>query len=411
MLGPGELDADRFARLVADGRQALASGAPDRAVDLLTEAVGLWRGQALADVATTPLVAAEADRLEESRIEALELRAEANLASGRYGEVALEVRRLLADRPLQEKLWALYMRGLFGDGRQAEALEVYEQARSTIADELGVDPGVELRQLYQQILTADGDQADAVPDLAGPPPAPPVPAQLPGDIPDFTGRARQLAQLRELLAGTAADASPGAVRVALVVGSGGLGKTALAVHAAHLLAREFPDGQLYANLHGATQPADPAEVLGRFLWDLGVNAAGIPPGEEERAAQFRTRLAGRRVLIALDDARSVEQVRPLLPGSASCAVLVTTRNWMPELVGSTVLDLDVLSDDEAGALFTRIVGERRAVAEPEATERSARSVRRPAAGDQNRRCPARLAGKLDRGDHVGAAVRRTAPAG
>ena len=194
-----------------------------------------------------------------------------------------------------------------------------------------------------------------------------MPAQLPGDIPDFTGRARQLAQLRELLAGTAADASPGAVRVALVVGSGGLGKTALAVHAAHLLAREFPDGQLYANLHGATQPADPAEVLGRFLWDLGVNAAGIPPGEEERAAQFRTRLAGRRVLIALDDARSVEQVRPLLPGSASCAVLVTTRNWMPELVGSTVLDLDVLSDDEAGALFTRIVGERRAVAEPEAT--------------------------------------------
>jgi DNA-binding SARP family transcriptional activator len=368
MLGPGELDTDQFARLVADGRQALASGAPDRAVDLLTEAVGLWRGRVLADVAATPLVAAEADRLEQSRFEALELRAEANLACRRYGAVVLEVRRLVADRPLQEKLWALYMRGLAGDGRQAEALEVYEQARSKIADELGVDPGAGLRQLYQQILTADSDQADVAGGRAAPAAAPPVPAQLPADIPDFTGRAGQVAQLRELLLAEApGDASPGALRVALVVGSGGLGKTALAVHAAHLLAGEFPDGQLYASLHGATQPADPAEVLGRFLRDLGVNAAGIPPGEEERAAAFRTRLAGRRVLIVLDDARGVDQVRPLLPGSAACAVLVTARTWLPELVGSGVLDLDVLSDDEAGALFARIVGERRAVAEPAAT--------------------------------------------
>src|SRR5262249_9154872 len=161
--------------------------------------------------------------------------------------------------------------------------------------------------------------------------------------------------------------SPGAVRVVLVVGSGGLGKTTLAVHVAHLLAGEFPDGQLYANLHGATHPADPAEVLARFLRDLGADAARIPLGEEERAAQFRTRLAGRRVLTVLDDARDVEQVRPLLPGSASCAVLITARNWLPELAGSAVLDLDVLSDDEAGALFTRIVGQQRATAEPSAT--------------------------------------------
>jgi DNA-binding SARP family transcriptional activator len=371
MAGPGELDAGRFAGLVAEGRRALAAGAPARAVELLTEAAALWRGRALADVAGTPRVAAEADRLEESRIEALELRAEASLACGRYAEVVPEVRRLLDGRPLQEKLWALYMRALYGDGRQAEALEVYERARNRIADELGVDPGPELRQLYRQILTADGSQAilPVIPAEPGPAPAPaPVPAQLPADIPDFTGRSGQVEQLRELLAGAGGEDSPGAVRVVLVVGSGGLGKTALAVHAAHLLASQFTDGQMYANLLGATQPADPAEVLARFLRDLGMDGSRIPLGEEERAAHYRTRLAGKRVLILLDDARDAAQVTPLLPGSASCAVLITGRNWLPELAGSAVLDLDVLPAAEGQALFTRVVGKKRVAAEPDATD-------------------------------------------
>ena len=161
-----------------------------------------------------------------------------------------------------------------------------------------------------------------------------------------------------------ADGSPGAVRVVLVVGPGGQGKTTLMVHAAHLLRGEFPDGQLYASLLGATQPADPAEVLARFLRDLGADPARIPLDAEERAALYRTRLDGRRVLVVLDDARGIDQVRPLLPGSASCAVLITARNWLPELAGGAVLDLDVLSEDEARHLFTKIVGGKRVAAEP-----------------------------------------------
>jgi DNA-binding SARP family transcriptional activator len=365
--GPGELDADQFAGLVTQGRQALASGAPGRAVDLLTEALELWRGPALADVPATSLVAAEADRLGQSRLEALELRAEASLACGRFAEVLPEVRRLLADHPLQERLWALQMRALYGAGRQAEALEVYERARNKIADELGVDPGPDLRQLYHQILNADDVQA-VVPDARAEPVPGPVPAQLPADIRDFTGRSGQVEQLHELLAGADAEDSPGAVRVVLVVGSGGLGKTALAVHAAHLLASRFPDGQLYANLLGATQPVAAAEVLARFLRDLGMEGHRIPLGEEERAAHFRTRLAGKRVLIVLDDARDAAQVQPLLPGSASCAVLVTARGTLPELVGSEVVDLDVLPRPEARALFGVVAGEERAAAEPAATE-------------------------------------------
>jgi DNA-binding SARP family transcriptional activator/Tfp pilus assembly protein PilF len=372
VLGRGGLDADQFTRLVAMGRQALADGAPSRAVDLLTEALDLWRGRALADVFPTQLIEAEARRLEESRVEALELRAEASLACGRNAEVIPELRRLLADQPMREKLWALLMRALYGAGRQAEALEVYDEARRKIADELGVDPGPELRQLHQQILDADSDQTLLILGSpgAGQAPAAPYqpPMQLPADITDFTGRTGQVNRLRGLLTDTGADSTPGAVRVALVVGAGGLGKTTLAVHAAHLLASEFPDGQLYANLHGAAQPTDPAEVLARFLRALGAEPANIPLGEEERSAHYRTRLAGKRVLIVLDDARDAAQVRPLLPGSASCAVLVTARRRLPELAGTKVLDLDVLPLDEARTLFVLVAGQERTVAEPAATD-------------------------------------------
>ena len=371
VLSPGDLDAESFARLVAAGRAALAGDDPARAADLLGEALDLWRGPALADVPATSLVTAEADRLEESRVQALELRLEADLCCGRHGEAAPELRRLLADHPLREGLWGLLMRALSGAGRQAEALETYSRAREVIADELGVDPGPGLQQLYQDILNADAANSAAPAGVmavtrAGP--APPAPAQLPADIPDFTGRAGQVEELRGLLSPNGqAPCSPGAVPMVVVAGSGGLGKTALAVHVAHLLADRFAGGQLYANLRGATEPVDSGEVLARFLRDLGVDGARIPVEAEERAAQFRTRLAGRQVLIVLDDARDAAQVRPLLPGSASCSVLVTARWAMPELVGSRLLDLDVLPPEEARALFGRVAGEQRASAEPAAT--------------------------------------------
>lgn len=435
-LGVDDLDAKVFENLVADGRKALADGDGENAAVTLREALGLWRGAALADVPTSQRIEAEAERLGELQLNATELRIEADLACDRHAQVVAELRGLIASSPLRERLWLLLMRALEGAGRRAEALRAFVQAQEVIADQLGVDPSIELRQFHEEILAADrrqatqpvrpvderrtlpdrrrgerrsataaaspmksaasGDQARAKaaeetstskPELpsgsvaigAAPAQAPDrsaddlwpparVPAQLPADIRDFTGRQDLVAQLCALLAAGDAGDSPGAVPVAVVAGSGGLGKTSLAVHAAHRLRADFPDGQLYVDLLGATtHPQAPADVLARFLRDLGVDSAHVPAGDEERAALFRTRLAGRRVLLLLDNARDAAQVRPLLPGSASCAVLVTARSRMPDLASTRLVDLEVLDDDESLTLFARIVGEARAAGEPEAT--------------------------------------------
>ncbi|WP_222849338.1 AfsR/SARP family transcriptional regulator [Trebonia kvetii] len=194
------------------------------------------------------------------------------------------------------------------------------------------------------------------------------PTQLPADIADFTGRETHVDHLCGLLLGGNAARSPGAVRVVVVNGAAGLGKTALAVHAAHQVSQQFPDGQLYVDLLGASsQPASPGEVLARFLRDLGIEGDKVPAKDDERAALYRTTLTGRRVLILLDNAKDAAQVRSLLPGSSSCAVLVTTRNRTSDLASTRFLDLNVLEDTEALALFARIVGEERAAAEPDAT--------------------------------------------
>ena len=391
-LAPDGTDVQVFETLVREGRRAYAAGDPERAAAQLAEALALWHGSPLADVPATTLVETEAERLAELRLDAAELRIRAELDSGRHAQVIPELRRLLADHPLREGLWLLLMQALDGAGRHAEALDAYGQARNAIADELGVDPGAELRQYYADLLAKDdaltrdaGDapgsisagivapstrpaKPSAVPAEAGSRRPVPVPAQLPADVADFTGREDEVKHLCDLLASGGMDADPGAVRIALVAGSGGLGKTSLAVHAAHRVRGSFPDGQLYVDLLGATpQPLPPADVLARFLRDLGVDGRDIPADGDERAARYRTGLAERRMLIVLDNARDAAQVRPLLPGAASCAVLVTTRSRMPDLASTSLVDLNVLEDDEALILFTRVVGDERAAAEPEAT--------------------------------------------
>jgi DNA-binding SARP family transcriptional activator len=391
-LAPGDTDAQVFEALFREGGRAYAAGDPERAAAQLAEALALWRGSPLADVPATPLVETEAERLEDLRLDTAELRIKAELACGSHAQVIAELRRLLADNPLRENLWLLLMQALDGAGRHAEALDAYGQARNVIAEELGVDPGAELRQFYAHLLAEDQERASDTGDAPGsisagtvapssgplrsvPVPAEarrprsvPVPAQLPTDVADFTGRADQVKHLCDLLSSGGADDDPGVVRIALVAGSGGLGKTSLAVHAAHRVRASFPDGQLYVDLFGATpHPLPTADVLARFLRDLGVDGREIPVDEDERAARYRSVLAGRRMLVVLDNAHDAAQVRPLLPGTASCAVLVTTRSRMPDLASTRLVDLNVLDDDEALALFTRIVGDERAAAEPEAT--------------------------------------------
>jgi DNA-binding SARP family transcriptional activator len=404
--GPSDTDVGIFEAMFRDGRDTLARGQPDRAAAQLAEALAMWRGSPLSDVPRTALVEAEVERLSELRLSASELRITAELACGEHAAVVPDLRRLLADSPLREGLWALLITALNGSGRHAEALDAYGQARAVIADELGVDPGLELRRLYAGLLAEDTDgwglsRPLASPILGGqgpaalpsssavtvsePPPSPVVtdtparsehvlavpdrhPAQLPADVADFTGREDQVKHLSDLLSAAGGAGASGAVRIALVAGYGGLGKTSLAVHAAHRAMNNFPDGQLYVDLLGATaHPLQPADVLTRFLHDLGVDGRDVPHGEADRAALYRTSLAGRRVLVVLDNAKDAAQVRPLLPGSASCAVLITTRSRMPDLAGTNLVDLNVLDDDEALTLFTKIVGDERALAEPEAT--------------------------------------------
>jgi DNA-binding SARP family transcriptional activator/tetratricopeptide (TPR) repeat protein len=358
-----EVDLLRFRRLCRDGGAAARARGWGQAWDVLGEGLGLWRGEPLADVPSDLLRREQVPGLEELRLQAAEWRVDAGLELGRHGELVAELLSLAAGHPLRERFHGQLMLALVRCGRQAEALEAYQSAREVLVKELGTEPGADLRELHQRILA--GDPALAVPEHAVPTgsrSAAVVPRELPAPVTHFTGRAGELAALTGLLDRTAGQA-PSAIVISAIGGTAGAGKTALAVHWAHQAADRFPDGQLYVNLRGydSGRPTPPADVLAGFLRALGVPGQDIPPEEDERAARYRSLLAGKKMLIVLDNAGSAGQVRPLLPGTGACTVLVTSRDALAGLVardGATRLELDLLPPAEAIGLLRALIGQR-----------------------------------------------------
>jgi DNA-binding SARP family transcriptional activator len=368
---PGELDSRTVTELRAQAGAEARAGEWARAARLLRDAITLWTGEPLADVPSAFLQRTNASRLAELRLDALEECAEADLRLGRNEACAADLRALAAGHPFRERLWELLMLALYRAGRQGDALSAYQQAREALRDGLGVDPGRRLQDLHARVLAADPalsqDPAPAA-DQGLPAGAHggaraadrETPRQLPAMLPDFTGRRDEASRLRDSLI------RPGCV--AVIAGPGGVGKTALAVHAAHQMAARFPDGQMFIRLGGAASPAPPAALLGRLLRDLGVPDSGIPADEDERAARYRTLLADRTALIVLDDARSAAQVRPLLPGAGGSAVIVTSRVTLADLFGAAFTELAVLGADESRAMLASIAGERRIASDPDGTD-------------------------------------------
>ncbi|MFG6198452.1 BTAD domain-containing putative transcriptional regulator [Nonomuraea sp. JJY05] len=401
------VDLHRFRALLARARAS-----DDREADrLYGDALGLWRGEPFADL-DTPWLAALRHTLRTERLSARLDHHDVQLRLGRHAELLPQL-TVLADRhPLDERLVGQLILALHRNGRQAEALDRYERTRHRLADELGADPGPDLRRLHLQTLNAE---TTPTPRTA------PVPRQLPPPPPSFAGRSRELAALDRIMA------APGnTVVISVIGGPGGVGKTWLALHWARRNLPRFPDGQLYVNLHGsaptnapmppdtaahgsaptkapmppdtaahdfdptkAPMPPDtaahdfdptdapvppetavhgfdvsgtpmPSETAVRgFLDALGVDAAAVPVGLEAQAALYRSLVAGKRMLIVLDNARDTDQVTPLLPGSPSCAVLVTSRRQLPGLItghGARPIPLDAFDPEEARQAVTRLPG-------------------------------------------------------
>lgn len=325
---PDELDLLRFRELV-------------RAGDFVT-ATELWRGPALANVSSDSLHRDEVPRLENERLTALESRIDADLNRGRAAELVPELSVLIGQHPLRERFWAQRMTALARSGRQAEALESYHELATLLAGELGIDPSQELRQLHLALLNGETQASQRK-----------VICQLPPDTSAFVGREDMFRQVEDKLVGTG-------VPVVVLTGAPGVGKSAFTIKAAHRLRDRFPDGQLFARLNGAGgAPREPGEVLAELLVALEVPASAVPDGLEARSAAFRGRLADRAMLVVLDDAAGSDQVRPLLPGTPGCAVLISSRQQLVLVDGARNLRVPPLDSDDGVALLTGILGAER----------------------------------------------------
>jgi DNA-binding SARP family transcriptional activator/tetratricopeptide (TPR) repeat protein len=364
---------------------------------LLRDAVSLWRGPPLADVAGPAGLIWFDQHVQ--RLNQLGLHARINLADtrlllGQHSQLIPELEELAATHPWNEQIHGQLMLALYRAGRQSDALAVFRRLREALGAELGVHPGAQLRELETAILRHDPTlrvQALAMPEPAAAVStlskrtSPTVPMQLPATIGSFTGRTQELANLdrcvsaspRTSTSDTAPDTCParqGAVPIITICGSAGIGKTTLAAHWAHRVEHQFPDGQLYVNLRGFDpngQAVEPGAAIRGFLDAFGIPGDAIPPGLDAQIALFRGLLAGKRILVVLDNARDVEQVRPLLPVSPGCLAIVTSRNRLTPLVvteGAHPLTLDVLTADEARGLLIHRLGVKRIDAEPDAVD-------------------------------------------
>ncbi|MEO5878287.1 MAG: BTAD domain-containing putative transcriptional regulator [Streptosporangiaceae bacterium] len=374
------LDLHVFNRTVGEARVLAKEGRGAEAAELLRAVVGLWRGPCLSGIPSETL-GTKALRIDEDRLAAVETYLELELDLGRHHQLVGEIGRLVHEHPLRERLRGQFMLALHRSGRQAEALEAYRAGRDLLIEELGLEPGEDLRLLETAILAGDPALHIGTEPLEGrPDPAGAVvvqreekPRQLPADTADFVADAELTGAVEAAL--TEID-DLRAVRVVVIVGKPGVGKSTMATHIAqHLSHEHFPDGQLYCDLRGTgTEPVTTREVLGRFLRALGIPGPVIPEPLDERAEMYRTLLATRRVLVVLDDAASERQIGPLLPGSDCCAVLVTSRARLTGLPGGRRFELPVLTLEQALELLSRVVGADRVEREPEAASALVRTV-------------------------------------
>ncbi|HEX5402670.1 MAG TPA: BTAD domain-containing putative transcriptional regulator [Pseudonocardiaceae bacterium] len=378
------LDAHCFTSKLAEASVLVKEGRAAETAQLLRSAVALWHGPCLSGI-TSRALRTRALRLEEDRLGAVETYIDLELGLGRHHQLVGEITRLVHEHPLREGLRGQLMIALYRSGRQAEALDTYRAGRDLLIEELGLEPGEQLRLLENAILSGDtalqhpaGERADEQPVRQQDEPAPTRrtehPRQLPADTADFIADEELIATAESVLIG---GEQQQAVGIVVIGGRPGVGKSTMATHIGHRVAAEhFPDGQLYCDLRGTrSEPAaTSADVLGRFLLALGIPGPVIPARLDERIELYRTLLADRRVLVVLDDAVAESQVAPLLPGSGSCAVIITTRSRLTGVPGARQLELDVLDRDRSLHLLRQVIGSDRVHGEPEAADALVRAV-------------------------------------